>query len=187
MPVVDQSGRPTIAFLRDLNGTVDVVNALAQAQAAIVAAQAAADVAQAAAVAAQTAADNAQASNDATTSEQSIQSSYVDNYTPPLIEATSGGAVTIATHDRVYGNPSLNPTVSVTGASISTGALSGSLVRVYYDDPARAGGAVTYQFTVDPDPPPVQTGSIHSVGAVQIPNVGSQDGMGLQPPGYIYL
>ena len=113
--------------------------------------------------AAQDAADNANAAAQSVTSESSLVNSYIANFTPPVISADNTGLVTIANHDRVYGDPVLNPTASVDGDSLSTGEPAGSIVRVYYNDPARAGGAVTYLYTVDPADPPVQGGNTHSV------------------------
>jgi hypothetical protein len=133
---------------------------------------------------AQDAADNANAAAESVTSESSLVNSYVANFTPPIISADTSGTVTIANHDRVYGNSVLNPTVSVDGDSVITGQPAGSVVRIYYNDPSRAGGAVTYLFTVDPAEPPVQGGNTHSVGAVEIPAAGSVDGGWVRPPGY---
>lgn len=154
-----------------------IIDALADLDAAIAAAEAAADNAQAAA-------DNAQNAADSTTSEASLVNSYVSNFTPPVISADNTGLVTIANHDRVYGDSTLNPTVSVTGGNVATGQPSGAVVRIYYNQPSRAGGAVTYLYTVDPAPPPVQGGDTHSVGAVEIPAAGSVDGGWVRPPGY---
>jgi hypothetical protein len=134
--------------------------------------------------AAQDAADNANAAADSVTSESSLVNSYVSNFTPPIISADNTGLVTIANHDRVYGDSTLNPTVAVVGSSISTGVPAGSVVRVYYNQPSRAGGVVTYLFTVDPADPPVQGGNTHSVGAIEIPAAGSVDGGWVRPPGY---
>lgn len=139
----------------------------------------------AATTAAQDAADAANAAAASVTSESSIVTSYPDNFVAPLISANSTGDVTIVTHDRVYGDPTMNPTVSVTGSIIATGESSPSVIRVYYVDPTRAGGAVSYLYTVDPAAPPVQGGNVHSVGAVEIPAAGSQSGNGVKPPGYV--
>lgn len=139
---------------------------------------------EAATQAAQDAADNANAAADAVTSESSLVNSYPSNFTAPLISADNTGLVTIANHDRVYGDSTLNPTVAVTGDTIATGEAAGTIVRVYYNDPTRAGGAVTYLFTVDPADPPVQGGNTHVIGAVEIPAAGSVDGGYVRPPGY---
>lgn len=60
----------------------------------------------------------------------------------------SGGnsAVTISSHTRVYSDKS----VSVNGNSgpVSVAAATGDKLWAYYDDPGRAGGAVTYQYLV---------------------------------------
>lgn len=148
--------------------------------------EAAIAAADAAAANAQAAADNANAAAEATTSEQSIVNSYPANPTvPPLISADSAGDVTISDHDRIYGDPTLNPTVSVDGGVVASGGTSGDVIRVYYNDPTRAGGAVTYLFTTNTTDTPVQGGDTHVVGAVTVPAAGSQSGNGVRPPGYV--
>lgn len=161
--------------------------ALPEIQTAIQAATAAANTANAAAAAAQGSADKAIAVVVAVNSETSLVNSYTSGFSGSLITADSLGNITIANHTRVYGDSALNPTVSVTGSVLATGAASGSVVRIYYVDAARAGGSVSYLFTVDPAPPVAQTGNNHSVGAVTIPAAGSLDGVELGPPGYIYF
>lgn len=69
---------------------------------------------------------------------QLIASSYTTSLTFTLDDA---GDVVISTHDRVY----LDKIVAVTGDTLMTSADADDLVLVYYDDPDRAGGAVTYQ------------------------------------------
>lgn len=136
---------------------------------------------------AQNAADAAQLATDSTAKETSLTTSYVTGFTPPLLSATTGGVITIANHQRVYGDSILNPTVNVTGGTVNiAGFVAGDLVRIYYDQPSRAGGTVTYQYTIDPAAPPVQSGDRHSVGAVYIPATGSADGDPVRPPGYVY-
>ena len=188
-PIVDATGKPLAIFLRALNNAFRQLttnaNDVSAALAAAGIATAAAAAANAAATAANTAATDAQTQTAAQAKENSIVSSFVTNFagaTP--VTASSTGTVTIANHDRQYGDPTLDPTVSVTGAAIATGATSGQTVRVYYVQPSRAGGAVTYLFTVDPADPPVQGGDTHSVGAVTIPGAGSSDGGWVRPPGY---
>ena len=168
--IVNKDGTPTATFIQwwqsnadaiesSINGIALALDAAGIALDAADVALAAADSAQSAADHAQSAADDAQAATTATAAETSIVNSYIANFTAPLISVDSTGLVTIANHDRVYGDSTLNPTVSVTGGNLPTGAASGSVVRVYYDDPTRTGGAVTYQFTVDPAAPPVRVGS----------------------------
>lgn len=131
--------------------------------------------------AAQDAADNANAAASAVTSEQSLSASFPQNYTPPLLNADDTGLVTIAAHDRKYGDGTV---VSVTGGTVATGLTSGDIAWIYYDQASRAGGAVTYQFTqVETDI--AQTGDRHSLGAVTIPASGSQAGNPVRPPGYV--
>jgi hypothetical protein len=171
--------------MTELEKTLNAILSIPEIEAALEDLDEATQIALDAAEAAQTAADNAQGAADGTTAETSIVNSYVSNFTPPLISADEFGVVTIATHDRVYGDSTLNPTVSVTGDAVATAAAPSSVVRIYYDDPTRSGGAVSYQFTIDPAAPPVQGGNRHSVGAVSIPAAGSQDGNYVRPPGYV--
>lgn len=139
----------------------------------------------AATAAATAAAANANAAANGVTSETSLVNSYVDNFTAPLISAASDGTVTVAAHDRVYGDQTMNPTVAVDGDSFATTALADEVVRVFYEDALREGGAVIYQYTIDPAPPPVQGGVVHSVGTVVIPLAGTEDGNYIKPPGYV--
>ncbi|HEY8593318.1 MAG TPA: Hint domain-containing protein [Sphingomicrobium sp.] len=75
---------------------------------------------------------------------QLIANSYATGLT---FSVSSAGAVTISGHTRVYSDK--NVTVNGTGGTpIATGAASGALVYIYYDDPDRAGGTVTYQALV---------------------------------------
>lgn len=141
------------------------------------------------AVAAATAAANAAAANaqnaaDGITTDQSLVNSFPTNYVDPLVSSDNVGNVTIANHDRQYGDPVLNPTVAVTGAVVPTTGIPGDIIRIYYNDPTRAGGAVTYLYTIDPAPIPVQTGNVHNVGSVEVPAAGTADGGVVRPPGW---
>lgn len=104
------------------------------------------------------------------------------SYTDPVgvLTASSAGTVTIAAHNRVYAS---GTSVSVNGGSVS-GFAPGDYVTVYYSDPARAGGAVTYLGTTEAV---AQTGDRHVVGTATIPAVGSADTVGSSPtaPGWI--
>lgn len=173
-----------ILFWQQFANAIELIPGLAEL---VADAEAAAAAAQVSADNAQTSADDADAAAASVTSEQSIIASFPTNYTAPLIEADSTGNVTIANHQRQYGDTTLNPTVNVTGDTVATGEASPAIVRFYYSDPSRAGGAVTYQFTVDPADPPVQGGNIHSVGAVEIPAAGTQSGGAVNPPGFAPL
>jgi hypothetical protein len=55
----------------------------------------------------------------------------------------STGAVTISDHTRIYSDKSVSVT-GTGGSPLASGGASGDRVLVYYDDAARAGGAVTY-------------------------------------------
>lgn len=98
------------------------------------------------------------------------------------IDAGSDCTITIPDHSRVYPDK----TVAVTGADI-TEVDYGTLVLIYYDDPNRAGGAVTYGITtVSADARVSSTHpDRHYVGAITTPTLGGGpvDGDGGAPPG----
>ena len=154
---------------------VEILESVPAIQEAVTAAQEAAD-------AAQIAADQAQAAADEVGEQSGIASSWVKNLT---MEAENDGAdcsVTISAHTRVYGDG--------TEVAVNAGGFSGiphdTIVRVYYDDPDRAGGAVTYQWTSDIDVA-AQAGDRHSVGAVVTPRAAEIIpiiGTPVNPPGY---
>lgn len=105
--------------------------------------------------------------------------SLTDSYTNPvsILTAASDGTVTIAAHSRVYGDG--------TSVSVNSGTVTGQSgnTTIYYTDPARAGGAVTYRGTTSPI---AQTGDTHIVGQVTIPAAGqpATTGAGPSAPGY---
>jgi hypothetical protein len=136
----------------------------------------------AATVSAQTAANNANASIVQARQETSIITSYPSGVT---LTCTAAGVVTISAHSRIYGDISLNPTVSVAGGALSTDQPATSVIRVYYDDPSFSGGTVAYLFTTDPDAPPTQGGVRHVVGTVLVPATGSNTGKVLRNPGFV--
>lgn len=171
--------------LAQIEKTLNAILDIPAIQDAVTAAQTAADTAQIAADTAQAAASTAQEQTIAQRSGTSLNNSYAAGYTGNLIEATSSGSIIIQDHTRVYGDTVLNPSVAVTGSTFASGASVGDVVRIYYDDPSRVGGAVVYQFTIDPATAPVQTGDRHVVGAVQIPSSGTGTGKGIRGPGYV--
>lgn len=175
------------------------VNSIQAALDAAGIATAQAAVAVAAAEAAQVAAADAQASGDAAggdataaaaaaaaaAKEASIVNSGTTGLTMTATDAGTSVTVSISAHNRMYGD---GTSVAVNGGSI-TGLPYSSSVRVYYDQASRAGGAVTYQFTVDPAAPPIQSGDRHSVGAVATPAAlaAAVAGRPLFPRGYVDL
>lgn len=171
-PIVDREGRPQFDFLRWINSAF---SQLEEAQNAVTAALEAAGIALDAAAAAQAAAD-------AVTGDTNLSSSYVTGLT---LEAFNDGAdchVDISAHTRVYGD---GTSVPVNGGTLS-GITHDTVVRVYYDQPSRAGGAVTYQWSSLIEDA-TQAGDRHSVGSVVTPRtaeVGSIIGSPVYPPGY---
>lgn len=178
--IVGDGGRPVPFFVADWQRTMERIEAQfisqGQAIAAIEAAQAAADQASAAASAANAAAEAVTASN-------ALAGSFVtpDN----VLSATSSGAtsiINIAAHTRVYTDGS---SVSVNSGAV-TNLNQQTTYRIYYDDAARAGGAVLYFATTNADEA-AQIGNRHSVGAITTPSVsaGSSTGNTTRPPGYV--
>lgn len=115
--------------------------------------------------------------------EVSARIDLANSYTDPIsvLTASSDGTITIAAHERVYDN---GARVSVNAGSL-TGYAPGAFVRVYYEDAARAGGAVAYQGALTDV---AQQGNTHVVGGATIPQVGEtpSDGTGVMPPGYVF-
>lgn len=123
----------------------------------------------------------AQAANDNAVSAKS-QQDITNSYTNPtsVLTASSDGTISIAAHSRVYGD---GRSVPVNAGSLS-GFAPGDYVSVFYDDSARAGGAVSYQGTTNAI---AQSGDRHSVGQIAIPQAGSPPatGGGVTAPGYV--
>jgi hypothetical protein len=109
-----------------------------------------------------------------------ITSSYTSPVSVMTATTTAGSsAITIAAHTRIYTD---GVTVAVDGGTIS-GLAPGQTYYVYYSDPARHGGAVTYQQSSDASDA-AQVGGIHSLGSVDTPATdGSSGGGGTVPPG----
>ena len=206
--IVVQDGTPTHQFQQNwqnqgkaIEGAIQI---LAEAVDGILAAQTAAEAANAAAVVAQDAAATAQvtaeaandaaataqvaaeAANDAAAavgSEGTITASGTSGLTLTATDAGTDATVNISAHTRIYGDGS---SVSVSAGSI-TGLAYSTDYWVFYDDPTRAGGSVTYQHSTDPADA-VQTGDRHSVGAVTTPAAAAPDNNGKEvlPAGVVY-
>jgi hypothetical protein len=112
----------------------------------------------------------------ATAATVELTNSWAEGLT--LTPATSG-TITISAHSRYY---SATNFVAVNSGSVS-GFAANDLVYIYYDDTARAGGAVSYQATTGLV---AQEGARHIVGQAQIPPSGAVavEGVGAYPPGY---
>lgn len=163
--IVDpKTGIPTDKFRRWWQAFASDIEIEVGALAAAQLAQAAAVTATAAAATATAAASTAQGAADWANSVASLTNSGV---TPNPLTATDAGAsatITIAGHTRVYGD---GASVAVTGGSL-TGRVYSTLYYVYYDQPSRVGGAVTYASTTSAATA-AQTGDRHLVGSVTTP------------------
>jgi hypothetical protein len=169
--LVDGQGRPTMQFQNWLQNALqrlyDEVGALAAAEAAQSAAEAAntaAGLAQTAADNANTAAGTAQGAADQVAADAGLASSGTVGATLTATDIGASVTVAVSAHTRVYGD---GVSVAVGGGSV-TGLAYASVYYIHYLDPSRAGGAVTYLASTDPADA-VQSGDVHSVGAVTTP------------------
>lgn len=192
VPLVDQNGMVNSAWysyfqaihLRTGGNPVDKVEEAAQVGAG---AQDAADTATAAAAAAQASADAAAADAGGVNSYANLANSYVlDDLTTTGHDAGSDASIIISNHHRRYGDGTV---VAVTGGSV-TGLAYSTAYSIYYDDPARAGGAETYHVvlaTASTDAFPSATNpNRHFVGTITTPAALAADTMGKNgiPPTY---
>lgn len=179
--IVDSAGRPSPALTQTINNAwrniLVAFNALASNEtdlAAIVATQ-------------QSIVDQLVTINglivdvDGRLTSAAITNSYT-NPTSVLTASISGtvATITIADHTRVYTD---GVTVAVTGGTI-TGLAVDTTYFVYYSDPTRAGGAVTYEHSTDQNDA-AQVGGVHSCGSIYTDSTatGPIDGGGTTPPG----
>jgi len=189
-PIVDTERKATNEFLRTMNGVLGQIGyalnqililpiiqqAIEDLGDATAAAQAAADAASAAAEAANAAAAGAASNAAANAREAALQSSYID---PNSVLTATPDTITIAAHTRRYSD---GTSVAVSGGTIAATAPD-DVDYIYYDDPTRAGGSVTFQVSTTQ---PIQTGDRHVVEAILIPPTGTAEGGGgPRPPGYV--
>lgn len=184
--ITESNGRPTLQFQAAEQRKIEQIEAAFQSLeeqiALIAAAQAAADAADAAAIAANAAAAAAQGAADDAASISQLTSSGVSGLTMTATDAGANATITISGHTRVYGD---GTSVSVTGGTV-TGLLYSTTYYVYYDQPSRAGGAVTYAATTN-QATGAQTGDRHALGAVSTPAAlgGPINGNNNLPPGVV--
>lgn len=185
--IVDGDNRPTGWFVRLFNNNnrllksiINQIIAIPAIEQALIDLDAATAAAQAAADAATTAAGNAQGAADAAQQQTDLANSYVDANPLSASDAGSDATISIAAHSRIYGG---GASVAVDAGSV-TGLAYSTTYWVYYDDPARAGGAVVYQVTTS-ETVAAQTGDRHVVGAARTPAALAPPNTGapVRPPG----
>ena len=135
-------------MMTDLEAAFDASDTAIAALAAAVAAQADATTALANAATAQSDATTANTTATTVKRDDSISTSWTSPGT--ILSASDAGTdatITISGHTRKYSDAS---SVSVTGASLTALAYS-TEYTVYYDQTSRAGGAVTYHATTNPN------------------------------------
>lgn len=173
LAIVTNEGTPTTAFHQWWEA---VLRQVEQSINAIQDALDAAGIAQAAAATAQTAANQA-------TAIAKLTNSGITGLTFTATDAGSSVTISISAHTRVYGD---GTSVSVNGGSF-TGQAYNTTYFVFYNDPAFAGGAVTYQITTTAANA-AQTGTRHLVGSITTPAAGAPPADGGSPglPGFGY-
>lgn len=184
--LVDERGNPTKVFQQWWQSTAEMIegqerrqdellDAIVKAQEAAAAAQTAAETATTAAGSAQEAANNAQtaagdAGGAATVAQKmaALSNSGVIGGTISAMTFGSDAEIAVSAHTRVYGD---GRTVPVNSGTVS---LLSPATNYYigYEDPARAGGSVSYMATTD-EGAAAQVGDWHLVGEVFTPE---QDG-----------
>lgn len=171
-----------LRYQRNLEAIEAAVNSVIEAQAAATAANAAAASATAAAATANTAATTAQTAATSASEASSLATSGTSGLTITATDAGASATITISAHTRVYGD---GTSVAVSGGSVAGLAYS-TVFYVYYDQPSRAGGAVTY-LTTTSQATAAQTGDRHSLGAVTTPAAaaGPVTGSPNLPPGVV--
>lgn len=182
--IVDDSGRPSINLLayidqlcRGIEGAdasileafedlVTLNNLITTANTAITAAQAAATAANAAAA--------------ASAAATAIQNSWTSGLTITATDAGADVTITISAHTRNYAN---GTSVAVNGGTL-TGRAYSTTYFIYYSQPSRLGGAVTYASTTV-ESTAAQVGDVHTVGRVLTPAAAGAPvgGIGPKPPG----
>lgn len=187
-PIVDAQGLPTNQFMRFwLNAMRQIVASINGIQAALdaaAAANAAADAANTAATTATTAAATAQNAADAASADNAIANSGVTGLTLTATDAGASVTIAISAHMRIYADG--------TSVSVSSGSLTGKAYSttyyLYYHDAGHTGGAVAYIASTNASDA-IQTGDVHSVGAVLTPAaLGSpKDGKANLAPGIVDL
>lgn len=113
---------------------------------------------------------SAQSTADTVKRDDSISTSWMSPGTAiSASDAGSDATITITNNTRHYSN---NTNASVTGSTI-TGLAYSTTYYVYYDDASKAGGAVTYHATTNPNTalPGAAVGR-HYVGIVTTPAAG---------------
>ena len=119
----------------------------------------------------------AKATADAADARESLANSYTNPVS--VLTASGDGTVTVAAHQRIYGN---SDPANLSAGSV-TGFAAGDYVSVYYSDAARDGVGITYQGTASPI---AQADPTHVIGQITIPQAGDPPatGGGGGAPGY---
>lgn len=189
MRISGPDGKMAPEFLRALNAFKKAIEkefgALEAADAALAvgqAAQSTASTALSTAVTADGKADDAIAAVGGVASDSALVNSGTIGCTIVGTDAGASASVTVSGHTRAYGD---GTQVAVDGGGVS-GLDFSTQYWIYYLDPTRAGGAVTYQVTDDPATA-IQTGDVHSVGSVSTPADGgaNTDGSPNPAPGNV--
>ncbi|UZK69600.1 hypothetical protein OKW76_00475 [Sphingomonas sp. S1-29] len=170
-----ENGHPTIEYLRQLNSIIQEIGKQTNANTELLAMiELALEKAGIAILTAEEARDAAQAG----VRDQNLTNSYVD---PGTVLQCSDLTLTVSPHERVYGD---GTRVAVGGATLTVTQYA-TRYWVYYLDPTRAGGTVSYVATSN-YLEAAQSGDRHVIGEIITPadaNAPPTDGDGIRPPG----
>lgn len=169
------NGHPTIEYLRQLNSIIQQLGKQTNANTELLEMI---ELALEQAGIAVLTANEAKAAAEARAKDQNLTNSYVD---PGQVLAGSDLTITIANHDRVYGD---GTRVAITGGTLTVSAYS-TRYWITYLDPDRAGGAVTFVATSN-YLNAAQSGDRHVVGDIITPadaTAPPTGGVGPRPPG----
>lgn len=186
LPIVDEQRRPMASFVRALNKTFRQLVTASNDQSAIVL-----QLAELAGIvdaqgelitAQQTQIDDLSEGQQSTASQISLANSGVINEAGDFYADFDTMTIHVPNHERVYGDAALNPLVAVFGGGALdiSGSTPGDIFYISYSDPTRAGGAVSFIPSGDPESS-VQSGNNHYVGTVTVPAAGTQSGTLLRP------
>jgi hypothetical protein len=139
-------------------------------------AQSTANTAQTTAATAQSTASSASTTATAAKTNDAISASWTSPGSILIgFDTGASGAIAIENHTRKYGDAT---SVAVTGNTVD-GLAYGATYYIYYDDPTRAGGSVTFHATGNPNTalPNAATGR-HYCGSTTTPASGGGDTSG---------
>lgn len=185
-PIATKDGAPSLAFAvywqRLLKALGDAINTIDTTLTDVIDLNDLITSANAAIAAVDTAVAAAQEATDAVTSANALGTSFVSGATISATDAGASATITISAHTRKYPQPDGSTVDVAVNGGTKTGLAYDTRYFIYYDDPTRAGGAVTYQTSTAEV---AQIGDRHVVGSAVTPLAAGAPIAGgtVRPPG----